>query len=37
MKIAFPTGDDKGIESPVYGHFGSALFFLPLSRLITVR
>jgi predicted Fe-Mo cluster-binding NifX family protein len=27
MKIAFPTEDDKGVESTVYGHFGSAGFF----------
>ncbi len=28
MKIAFPTRDDQGLESPVYGHFGSADFFI---------
>ena len=28
MKIAFPTQDDQGVESPVYGHFGSARFFI---------
>jgi len=28
MKIAFPTQQDKGIESPVYGHFGSAPYFI---------
>jgi predicted Fe-Mo cluster-binding NifX family protein len=28
MKIAFPTEDDRGVESPVYGHFGSAPFFI---------
>ena len=28
MKIAFPTQEDKGIESQVYGHFGSAYYFV---------
>lgn len=28
MRIAFPSQDDNGLESPVYGHFGSAPFFL---------
>jgi predicted Fe-Mo cluster-binding NifX family protein len=28
MKIAFPSQDDKGLESPVYGHFGTAPFFI---------
>ena len=28
MKIAFPTEDDQGVASPVYGHFGSAPFFV---------
>jgi predicted Fe-Mo cluster-binding NifX family protein len=28
MKIAFPTQQDSGIESPVYGHFGSAPYFI---------
>lgn len=28
MKIAFPSQDDKGAESAVYGHFGSASFFI---------
>jgi predicted Fe-Mo cluster-binding NifX family protein len=28
MKIAFPCHDDKGPESAVYGHFGSASFFV---------
>ena len=28
MKIAFPSQDDKGAESSVYGHFGSASFFV---------
>jgi len=28
MKIAFPTQEDKGLESQVYGHFGSAYRFI---------
>jgi predicted Fe-Mo cluster-binding NifX family protein len=28
MKIAFPTQFDQGLESPVFGHFGSAAYFL---------
>lgn len=28
MLIAFPTQDNKGMESPVYGHFGSAPQFI---------
>jgi len=28
MKIAFPTQEDRGIKSKVYGHFGSANFFV---------
>jgi predicted Fe-Mo cluster-binding NifX family protein len=28
MKIAFPSQDDKGAESAVFGHFGSASFFI---------
>jgi predicted Fe-Mo cluster-binding NifX family protein len=28
MKIAFPTRENKNIESPVYNHFGSAHFFI---------
>ncbi len=28
MKIAFPSQDDKGAESAVYSHFGSADFFV---------
>jgi predicted Fe-Mo cluster-binding NifX family protein len=28
MKIAFPCQDDMGAESAVYGHFGSAGFFV---------
>ena len=28
MRIAFPTQDDRGMESPVYGHFGSAPCFI---------
>lgn len=32
MKIAFPVESDKGWESPVYGHFGSAPQFLVLDE-----
>jgi len=28
MKVAFPTQEDRGIDSPVYGHFGSAAAFV---------
>jgi len=28
VKIAFPTQDDLGLESQVYGHFGSANNFI---------
>jgi len=28
MKIAFPTHENKGLDSPVYSHFGSAPFFV---------
>ncbi|MBW1720623.1 MAG: NifB/NifX family molybdenum-iron cluster-binding protein [Deltaproteobacteria bacterium] len=28
MRIAFPVVSDKGLESPVYGHFGSAPCFV---------
>jgi len=28
MKIAFPTQENSGADSPVYGHFGSARFFV---------
>ncbi len=28
MKIAFPTQNDQGMESPVFSHFGSAPFFV---------
>jgi len=28
MKIAFPTSDDRGLASAVYGHFGSAPGFI---------
>lgn len=28
MKIAFPTQESSGIDSPVYTHFGSARFFV---------
>ena len=30
MKIAFPVSEDRGLESPVYGHFGSAPLFMVL-------
>ncbi|MCK5147415.1 NifB/NifX family molybdenum-iron cluster-binding protein [bacterium] len=28
MKICFPTTEDNGLESTVFGHFGSAPFFV---------
>lgn len=28
MKIAFPTEENRGMDSPVYGHFGSAPYFI---------
>jgi len=28
MKIAFPTQENKGMDSPVHGHFGSAHYFV---------
>jgi predicted Fe-Mo cluster-binding NifX family protein len=28
MKIAFPSQENNGIESRVYGHFGSARYFV---------
>jgi predicted Fe-Mo cluster-binding NifX family protein len=28
MKIAIPVAEDRGLESPVYGHFGSAPVFV---------
>jgi len=28
MKIAFPTQDNRGMDSPVFGHFGSAPQFI---------
>jgi predicted Fe-Mo cluster-binding NifX family protein len=28
MRICFPVAEDKGVESPVFGHFGSAPMFL---------
>ncbi|MFC1612072.1 NifB/NifX family molybdenum-iron cluster-binding protein [Myxococcota bacterium] len=28
MRVAFPSQDDRGLESPVYGHFGSAPHFV---------
>lgn len=30
MKIAFPVSEAKGLDSPVYGHFGSAPLFMVL-------
>jgi len=27
MKICIPTGDNKGLQGVVYGHFGSAPYF----------
>jgi predicted Fe-Mo cluster-binding NifX family protein len=30
MRIAFPVMEDKGMESTVYGHFGSAPHFMVL-------
>jgi predicted Fe-Mo cluster-binding NifX family protein len=30
MRIAFPVMEDQGMESPVYGHFGSAPHFVVL-------
>ena len=30
MRIAFPVSEDRGLESPVYGHFGSAPLFVVL-------
>jgi predicted Fe-Mo cluster-binding NifX family protein len=28
MKIAFPSQEDRGMDSTVYGHFGSANYFV---------
>lgn len=28
MKIAFPVQDSRGLDSPLYGHFGSAPWFV---------
>ncbi len=28
MKIAFPSQENMGLDSPVYSHFGSARFFI---------
>ena len=28
MKVAFPSQENAGMGSPVYGHFGSARFFI---------
>ncbi len=33
MIIAFPTMTDNGIESPVFGHFGSANYFVFLDTM----
>ncbi|MBA4395051.1 MAG: diguanylate cyclase [Desulfobacca sp.] len=30
MKIAFPVNENRGLESPVFSHFGSAPFFVVL-------
>ncbi len=30
MQLAFPTVEDKGMESPLFGHFGSARYFIVL-------
>ncbi|HSO72584.1 MAG TPA: NifB/NifX family molybdenum-iron cluster-binding protein [Thermodesulfobacteriota bacterium] len=30
MRIAFPVTEDRGMDSPVYGHFGSAPLFIVL-------
>lgn len=30
MRIAFPVIEDRGLESPIYSHFGSAPFFMVL-------
>ena len=30
MRIAFPVTEDRGLDSPVYGHFGSAPLFMVL-------
>lgn len=30
MKVAFPVEENKGLESVVYGHFGSAPYFIVL-------
>jgi predicted Fe-Mo cluster-binding NifX family protein len=38
MKICIPVADDRGLESPVYGHFGSApTFVLVDSETMTVE
>ena len=28
MKVAFPSQEDRGLDSTVYGHFGSASYFV---------
>jgi predicted Fe-Mo cluster-binding NifX family protein len=33
MKIAFPTENNKGMDSLVFGHFGSAPFFIVVDSL----
>lgn len=30
MKIAFPVQEDQGVESQVFGHFGSAEYFIAI-------
>lgn len=41
MKIAFPSQEDRGLESPVFGHFGTARYFVivehPGTVVTTVR
>lgn len=32
MKFAFPVNENRGLENPVYSHFGSAPFFVVLDR-----
>ena len=36
MKIAFPVQSDRGMESPVFGHFGSAPLFMIFNNTDTV-
>jgi len=28
MRICIPAGDDRGLESPAFGHFGAAPYFV---------